>query len=211
MDDFETVDPAALRPSRRYGLMISVLVPRPIAWVTSRSPAGVVNLAPFSFFGGVSSDPPIVSLGIGRRRDGSRKDTSRNILEAGEFVVHLVEAENLDLMVASSAEYGPEVSEPAELGLELAASERVSVPALAAARVRMECALERHLEVGGGPVDLVLGRVLLFRLRRDVLRADGTVDEAALRPVGRLGGNGYAPVERRIEVPRPAAPRRLEP
>lgn len=206
MEAYTTIDPDALRPSQKYALMIALVVPRPIGWVTSRGASGVVNLAPFSFFNGVSSHPPIVMLGIGRRRDGARKDTARNILESGEFVAHLVEHEHLLPMVASSGEYPPEVSEPELLGLALEPSERVSVPGLAGARVRLECRLERHIEIGEGPSDLILGRVLAFRVRSGLLRADGSVDESLLRPLGRLGGASYAPVERRVEAPRPRLP-----
>ncbi|TAH37870.1 MAG: flavin reductase family protein [Planctomycetota bacterium] len=211
MDRYVTIDPDALRPSQKYAWMIAVVVPRPIGWVTTRSPGGVVNLAPFSFFNGVTSHPPIVSLGIGRRRDGTRKDTARNILDTGEFVAHLVEHEHLEAMVASSAELPPEASEPEQLGLELVSSERVGVPALAAARVRLECRLERHIEIGDGPSDFILGRVLAFRVRSDLLAPDGSLDQARLAPMGRLGGALYAPVERRVEVARPGLPRRLEP
>jgi flavin reductase (DIM6/NTAB) family NADH-FMN oxidoreductase RutF len=216
-DGLTTLDPAELGGRERYALLIGLVVPRPIGWITTRSAAGVVNLAPFSFFNGVSSSPPILSVAIGRRRDGSRKDTARNILETGEFVHHLVERGHLEPMVASSAEYPPETSEPAALGLELVRSERVSVPALACARARLECRLERHLEVGGS--DLILGRVLCVRLSHELLGPRGALDESRLRPLGRLGGAGYAPVERRLEQPRPPAvrpeaaapPERLEP
>lgn len=206
MAEFRTIASAGLRASQAYGLLISVLVPRPIAWVTSRSRDGVVNAAPFSFYAGISAVPPILGLGIGRRRDGSPKDTARNILEGREFVVHLAEEENLEELVATSAEHPPEVGEPEELGLELQPSETVAVPALACARVRLECVLHRHLEVGEFPVDFILGEIRAFRIHEELLDEDGAVREERLHPVARLGGSGYAPVRERLEVPRPPRP-----
>ncbi|RMH02136.1 MAG: flavin reductase family protein [Planctomycetota bacterium] len=206
MATLTTLDPATLDRRRAYRLLTAVLVPRPIAWVTTRSPAGVVNAAPFSFYGGISSDPPLLGLGVGRRRDGSRKDTARNALETGELVVHLAETDHLDQLVATSAEYPPERSEPEALGLGLEPGERVAVPGLAGTRVRLECRLDRHLELGRGPVDFLIAEVLAFRLDPSLLGADGLPDEAALHPVGRLGGRLYAPVGERIELPRPPRP-----
>ena len=205
MSGLSTILCADLRPSEAYRLLIGVLVPRPIAWVTTRSVDGVVNAAPFSFYAGITANPPIVGLGIGRRRDGSRKDTARNALTTGELVIHLSELPMLEQIVATSAEYAPEVGEPETLGLALEESRCVSVPALADTRVRLECRLHQHHEVGDGPVDFLLAEVVAFRLRPELL--DGRlVREEELAPVGRLGSTLYAPVERRVDLPRPAAP-----
>lgn len=196
--------PAELSPSRNYFLLTSLLVPRPIAWVTSRSPAGVVNVAPFSFYGGISGNPPILGLGISRRADGSRKDTARNAIETGEFVVHLSERDQLEAMVGSSAELAPDQSEAEALGLELTDSHQLGVPALAAARVRMECRLYGHHEVGNGPVDFLMGEVVAFVLADGLLDEAGRVREDQLQPISRLGGNLYATVEHRFTMQRPS-------
>lgn len=206
MAELAILDPAALSRAERYFTLIALVAPRPIAWVTSRSPEGVVNAAPFSFYTGISANPPVLGIAVGRRRDGSRKDTARNILATGEFVVHLAEEDDLETLVATSAEHPPEVSEPELLGLELTGSARVAVPALACARARMECRLHRHLEVGEDPVDLLLGEVLAFRLAPELLDEAGHVRQELLRPVGRLGGEDYAPVGARRRVPRPPRP-----
>jgi flavin reductase (DIM6/NTAB) family NADH-FMN oxidoreductase RutF len=196
--------PAELSPSRNYFLLTSLLVPRPIAWITSRSPAGVVNVAPFSFYGGISGNPPILGLGISRRADGSRKDTARNAIETGEFVVHLSEMDQIEDLVGSSAELAPDQSEAEALGLELADSQLVRVPSLAAARVRLECRLYGHHEVGNGPVDFLMGEVVAFVLAEGLLDEAGRVREDQLRPVSRLGGVLYAPVEHRFTMQRPS-------
>ena len=98
----EVLLPSELSPSRNYFLLTSLLVPRPIAWVSTRSQEGVVNVAPFSFYGGISGNPPILGLGISRRADGRRKDTAQNAIEGGEFVVHLAEEPLVTEMVMKS-------------------------------------------------------------------------------------------------------------
>lgn len=196
--------PAELSPSRNYFLLTSLLVPRPIAWVSTRSEAGVVNVAPFSFYGGISGNPPILGLGISRRADGRQKDTARNAIETGEFVVHLAEEPLVEAMVGCSAELEPEVSEAEALGLALEASKVVSVPSLADTRVRLECRLHQHQEVGDGPVDFLMGEVVAFVLAEGLLDERGRVDEEALAPVSRLGGAWYAPVRDRFQAQRPS-------
>ena len=105
------IDPATLSKRDGYFLMVSAIVPRPIAWVLSEHADGRLNLAPFSYFNGVSSDPPLVMLSIGSKRDGLPKDTRANILERKQFVVHIVHSALLEPMNLSSAEVGAEVSE----------------------------------------------------------------------------------------------------
>lgn len=206
MSELTTLLPSDLNAGHCYYLMIGVLVPRPIAWVTSQSDGGLVNLAPFSFYAGICAQPPIVGLGINRRKDGSHKDTARNILQQKEFVVHLPERPQLNAVVGSSAEFPPEVSEPQALGLELETSQTVSVPGLRDARVRLECVLYKHLEVGVGPTDFLMGEVQAFRIAPDLLDDQGRLREDRLQAVGRLGGTGYAPVRERLEMARPPLP-----
>ena len=200
----EVLLPSELSPSRNYFLLTSLLVPRPIAWVSTRSAAGVVNVAPFSFYGGISGNPPILGLGIGRRADGRPKDTARNAIETGEFVVHLVEEDQDEALVGCSAELEPEVSEAEALGLELEDSRVVQPPSLARARVRLECRLHQHQEVGNGPVDFLMGEVVAFVLAEGLLDEAGRVDEEQLQPVSRLGGAWYAPVRDRFRAQRPS-------
>jgi flavin reductase (DIM6/NTAB) family NADH-FMN oxidoreductase RutF len=184
------IDPAGLDRRGNYQLLISAIVPRPVAWVTSQSREGVANLAPFSFFQGVGSNPPTLMLAFGRRRGGSPKDTPRNILETGEFVVNLAGADQVALVEASAADLPPEVSEAEHLGLELLPGEKVAAPRLAASTVSLECRLVEHLEIAGSTV--LFGEVVLYHLADEVLDEDGRVDPGKLRPLARLGGPSFA-------------------
>jgi flavin reductase (DIM6/NTAB) family NADH-FMN oxidoreductase RutF len=174
--------------------MISAIVPRPIAWVTTLFPDGSVNAAPFSYFNGVSSTPPIVSVAVGPRgrvpEGTSRtKDTAANAAREGELVVNLVSGPAAEAMVASSG-----VSECARNGLALVPSGAVRTPGLADARVRMECRVHRLVEIEEAGTTLILARVVRFSAADGVLGPDGLVDLAALDPVARLGGQDYGKV-----------------
>lgn len=201
-----TLDPDALSPKERYRLLISVVVPRPIAWVTTLFPDGTVNAAPFSYFNGVSSTPPLVSIAVGRRGKvppgvADRKDTVANIERTGELVVNLVPAPAARAMVASSV-----VSKVAWNGLATVPGEAVSVPGLADARVRLECRLHTLLDLPEALATLVVARVLRFRAAEGVLGKDGLADLAALDPLGRLGGDSYCRIGEVMEIPRPRGP-----
>ncbi len=191
-----------------YRLLISVIVPRPIAFVTTISPTGVVNLAPFSYFNGVSAAPPLVSIAIGRRgRERTKKDTLRNIEATREFVVNLATEELADAVNVSSAEYPPEISEVEVTGLSTLPSDRVKPPRLERSPVHLECRVHEVHELGSAPVSLVIGEVLRFHIRDDVFTGS-TVDPAKLHPIGRLGGDLYCRVRDLFVMTRPTfAPR----
>lgn len=174
-------------------LMFSLIVPRPIAWVTTVSTDGVVNLAPFSFYNGITSKPPLVMISVGRRKDGTRKDTGRNIAETGEFVINLVSEEFLEPMVESGKDFPPDVSEVEELGLELEPSEVVKPPRIKGVRAALECKLYELIEIGDTPMDLVIGKVVAFHYDPELLKSSGGV-------VGRLGGKRYTVIDREIEI-----------
>jgi len=193
-------DPAVTAPRDLYRAMIASICPRPIAFVTSLSRSGVVNLAPFSFFNGVTSDPPVVSIAVARKRDGTKKDTWRNAEETGEFVVNAVIPDLMDAVITGARELPAEVS---ELELSKEATEpsvRVRPPRLARSPLHFECALLKVVEVED--VGLLLGRVLLLHARDEVL-TDGLPDPRKITFVGRLGGDLYCRVndlfERRRE------------
>jgi flavin reductase (DIM6/NTAB) family NADH-FMN oxidoreductase RutF len=181
---------ASLDPDETYRLLSSVVVPRPIAWITSLSPEGVVNLAPFSCFTFVSNRPPLIGVTIGRKV-GRRKDTGANIHATREFVINIGDATQMEQIHLSSTEHPPDVSEVDLLGLRTAPSIAIGCPRLADAPVAMECRLHRVVEFGTLGSEFVVGEVVQFHFREGLFR-NGKVETAELRPVCRLGGPNYA-------------------
>lgn len=177
-----------------YELVTHVVMPRPIAWVSSLGPGELVNLAPFSYFGVVSDDPIVLMLSIGRRR-GEHKDTARNLLTQGEAVIHMVEAALLEPMLQSSKELPPSESEIDYVGLLTVPSTRVCPPRLERASVALECRLDRHIELGPEATDLFLLRAVYAHMK-DAALIDGMPDPQRLGVVGKLGGNDYAITDR---------------
>jgi flavin reductase (DIM6/NTAB) family NADH-FMN oxidoreductase RutF len=193
------LDPATLGGRERYRLMISCILPRPIAFVTTLSREGVTNLAPFSFFNGVSSNPPVVSIAVSTKRDGSKKDTWRNAEETGEFVVNVVVPELMDAVITGAKELPHNVSELELSKQPTLPSVRVKPPRLANSPIHLECTLLKVVEVEG--TGLLLGRVVLYHVKDEVLR-DGRVDPRRVTFVGRLGDDLYCRVTDLFERPR---------
>ena len=179
-----------LTPEQTYKLMSGIVVPRPVAWISSLGPGGKVNLAPFSCFTFVSNTPPMVGVNIGRKA-GVRKDTARNILAHRHFVVNLGDETLLDAIHASAQEHPPEVSEAELLGLEVVPSEAIGTPRLAVTPISMECRLHSVTPFGNTGAEFFVGEVLVFHIR-DGLAQDGKIDTEKLRPVCRIGGPNYA-------------------
>jgi len=201
--DFDAV-PADVR----YRLLVSCVVPRPIAWVVTQAPAtGVVNAAPYSFFNVMGDDPPVVALGVLGRGDGY-KDTSRNILEAGEFTVCLVPEELLSAMNETCVDAPSSVGELELAGLTTVPSVRVRAPRIAASPVAMECMRLQALELGPRQV-LIIGRVVHMHIARSALSGDPArprIDTPGLRLVGRMHGAGwYTRTSDLVDVQRPKA------
>jgi len=191
------IDPAKLSHRDSYFLMISAIVPRPIAFVTTLGPSGIVNAAPFSYFTGVASSPPTLLICSGRRRDATTsKDTHRNIVENREFVVNVVVEEVMDGVVIGGTDHPPDVSEIALAGLQTAPSERVKPPRIAASPVNMECRLTQITEVAGTAI--IVGEVVWMHVRDDLIvesrvsPGSKVIDAARLAPIARLGGDDYA-------------------
>jgi flavin reductase (DIM6/NTAB) family NADH-FMN oxidoreductase RutF len=184
------IDPAALSRREAYRLMISCIVPQPIAFVTSLSTTGVANLAPFSYFNVVSSTPPLVMIAVGSKKEG-RKDTWRNIADTREFVVNAVVPDLMDAVIVAAREVPPEVSELTLTGLTPSPSRTVKPPCLKESPIHLECALEKLIEVEG--TALIIGRVKWLRVDDRVLKG-GVVDPALLTFVARLGGDWYAKI-----------------
>lgn len=185
-----------LDAEQTYKLLTGVVVPRPIAWITTRSAAGVVNLAPFSAFTFVSTKPPLLGVNIGRKA-GVRKDTAVNILAQGEFVVHIAHAPLVEPLHASAVEHPPEVSEVELLGLPTSPSTHLKVPRLQAAPVAMECRFHSATPFGDTGAEFFVGEVLCWHVRDGLLK-QGKVDSFELDPLCRLGGPWYATLGERL-------------
>jgi len=184
------IRPEDLDPDSTYKLLSGVVVPRPIAWVTTLSPGPIVNLAPFSAFTFVSNQPPMVAISIGRKA-GRLKDTARNIRDREEFVVHVADWPLLEKVHLSATEHPPDRSEVEELGLATVPSDIIATPRLAAAPVALECRLHQTIEFGELKTALVVGRVVMFHVR-DGLMVAGKIQTDRLRPIARLAGPMYA-------------------
>lgn len=192
--EFVTGDPDV----NTYRLLTAVVVPRPIAWVSTVDAAGVVNLAPHSFYTVVCAQPPIVMFS-----SVGKKDTLRNVRETGQFVVNVATARLLDQVNNSAARFAPGQSEPAHLGIELEPSSRVAPPRVKAAPASIECTLHSITELGDST--MVLGNVELVSVDGEVL-LDGHPDFARLDPLARLGRDEWALHSEVISVTRPQRP-----
>jgi flavin reductase (DIM6/NTAB) family NADH-FMN oxidoreductase RutF len=184
------VDPKTLGADESYKLMTAVVVPRPVAWVTTIAENGGVNLAPFSTFTFVSPKPPMLAFSVGQR-GGIYKDTARNILANEEYVVHIADRPLIGAVHGSAVEHPPHVSEVEMLGLATAPSLHVKPPRVTAAPIAMECRLRQCLEFGETRSRLIVGEVVAFHFR-DGLMKGGKIDSKALDPLCRLAGPNYA-------------------
>lgn len=182
--------PDDLDASTLYKLLTGIVVPRPIAWVTSLGSNGVVNLAPFSCFTFVSPKPPMIGVSVGTR-DGTIKDTARNILANGEFTVNIADETMIDAVHRSAEPYPPDVSEAELLGLGFRTSERVVTPYLAETPISMECLLDRSITCGSVGSQFIIGEIVAFHIREG-LCVDWMIDTARLRPACRIAGPNYA-------------------
>jgi flavin reductase (DIM6/NTAB) family NADH-FMN oxidoreductase RutF len=204
-----TIDPAEHEPRQIYKIMTGIIVPRPIALVSTIDRDGVANVAPFSFFCGVGSVPPTVLFCPALRASSDaakapRKDTLRNVEETGEFVVNIVSEAIAGAANATAAEVAPDVDEFELAGLTPVASLAIRAPRVAESPAQMECRLLQVIYTshapGGGVI--VLGEVVRFHVREDLID-DFRVDPAGLDAVGRMAGNTWVRTHDRIELVRP--------
>ena len=203
--DFRRLD-----PSVRYRLLGGLVVPRPIALVTTRDLRGRDNAAPFSFFNVLAEEPPLVVLGLGISPSGRAKDTTNNIRDRGEFVVNLVDELIAEAMNLCAIDLPPEVSEVELAGFSLLPSEIVTPGRIAEAPVSMEC--RRYVTLQPGPERyIVLGEVLMLHVRDGIVDPESLrVDRNAYAPIGRLFGGGYVRTRDRFEMPRISYPEWLK-
>ena len=201
------IDFTHLSPNQVYFNLIQSLIPRPIAWVLSENAQGSYNLAPFSYFSAVCSDPPLLMLSVGKKPDGSHKDTRANIEQRREFVVHIAHRELLEPLNASSATLPAEVSEVEQLGLATTALDGFRLPRLAYCRIAYACECHEIQEIGGTPQSLIFGRISAMYLDDTICSQDPKgrlkIDAQRLDPLGRLGANEYATLGEIIQLARP--------
>lgn len=195
------IDFSKLSSSEIYHTMTQTIIPRPIAWVISEHEHGKLNLAPFSYFSAVCSDPPILSLSVGLKRDGSKKDTWRNIEERSHFVVQIPRVEHMDMVLKSADPLDHNASEIEHCHLELTPFEGSPIPRLKAAPIAFYCVKHDIIEVGHGPQGLILGEIHTVYLDDQVaiMEADSPIPRVSTKnvhPLARLGSKGgFAKVE----------------
>lgn len=194
-------DTASLSADDAYRLLSSAVVPRPIAWLTTLNENGSVNLAPFSFFNAVSSEPPLIAVSIEDRAPNVEKDSLANIKRTRSFVSHVVTETLLEAVVTSAIEFPSEISEAEILGLKLFSSHHIAVPRLLEAPVSMECKLETLLRVGKAAT-LVVAEVVCFHVR-DELYKNGRIDSNSLQALGRMSGSDFTKTRDLVSFPTP--------
>jgi flavin reductase (DIM6/NTAB) family NADH-FMN oxidoreductase RutF len=196
------IDPAAVPSLVSYKLLVGSVIPRPIGFISTVSPQGVFNVAPYSFFNAVCGEPPVVCFASGVRNPP--KDTLSNVRSTGEFVVNIVSEDIAQQMNVCSGEYPAGSSEFEISGLTPVASDLVRAPRVKESRVNMECKLVQIIDVSTRPRggSLVLGEVVRFHVD-DAIMQDFRIDAEKLRAVGRMGGNDYTRTRDRFEMIRP--------
>ena len=192
-----------------HKLMIGSIVPRPIAFVSTLSKDGLENLAPFSYFNGICSNPPSIMFCPARRGyDGKTKDTLNNIRDTEEFAVNIVSEDFAEQMVSTSTDFEPEVNEFEVSGLTPVPCQKIAPPKVAEAKISFECKLNQIVPVGNeGPGGgfVIIGTIVLFHIDDDVYE-DGYINLKKLRPIGRLAGNMYTRTTDKLEIIRKIKP-----
>lgn len=199
------LDPKNLTQRENYKLLIGSIIPRPVAVVSTQSADGIVNIAPFSFFNIVSSEPVILSLAI-QRKDGELKDTARNLLATKEAVVHILDQTNVQEANKTAALLPADQSELTVSGFTTTTSKTIVVPGLKEANVRLETILHQHVPIKKDQqttADLLLLEVVGYQIAEDVYQ-DGKIDPRALQAVSRLAGNSYATIGEIFDIKRPS-------
>jgi flavin reductase (DIM6/NTAB) family NADH-FMN oxidoreductase RutF len=200
---------AQLPVLERYKLLIGLVIPRPIAWVSTWSENGVANCAPFSFFNVISEDPPLCILSFNWRSDREIKHTLKNIRRTGEFVVNLTDEGTANAMHLSGTEIPETESEFTKYGLTPAPAKLVKHPRIAEAAASLECRLERRINFGPER-EMVVGEILLIHAREGIIDpVTKRISEDLYRPVGRLFANRYCSTRERFDLPGSLPPGKL--
>jgi len=197
------IDPAQQSTKDNYKLMAGSIVPRPIAFVSTKSKDGFDNLAPFSFFNGVCSNPPTIMFCPARRgRNGEIKDTLKNVIDTGVFALNIVSESFAQEMVSTAMEFPPEISEFDETGLTPVPCEKIDAMRLKESKITFECKLNQIIEIGDGSPGsgaIVLGTIVLFHVA-DEIYDNGRIDLEKLQPIGRMAGNIYIRTTDQFEI-----------
>ena len=199
-----TIRPEEMSERDNYKFLIGSIIPRPIAVVTSLSEEGVLNIAPFSYFNIVTSNPPIVSLAI-QRKAGKMKDTARNIVTLKEAVIHIADEENINDINQTAANLKESESELSLTNFTTGVSSTVKVPLLNEIKIKMEVSLHQHIPIednGEITTDLLLLKVKTYHIK-DELYHEGRIDPDGLRPMSRLAGHDYATLGTKTTIVRP--------
>ncbi len=199
-----SIDPKNNSERENYKLLIGSIIPRPIAFVTTKSEQGVINGAPFSYFNIVSSNPPMISLAI-QRPNGRLKDTARHIHHQQQFVVHIVDEDNVEQVNETAASLPVTESELVRTNFTLVDSQQIAVPGIQEAKVRMECRLVQSVPLMNGEEqtgDLFIGEVVQFHIDEAIYH-EGRIDPRKLNAVSRLAGSNYAKVGEIFGIERP--------
>ncbi|MGX7025802.1 flavin reductase family protein [Vagococcus hydrophili] len=199
-----SIKPSEMSERDNYKFLIGSIIPRPVAVVSSVSSEGVVNIAPFSYFNIVTSNPPIISLGI-QRKNGVMKDTTRNILENKEAVVHIADEDNIEDINETAANLKHDESELDRTRWTLSPAEEIKVPLLNELKIKMEVSLYQHIPIddeGSVTADLLLLRVEKYHIQENLYQ-DGRINPDLLKPMSRLAGNDYGKLGERVRIARP--------
>jgi len=192
---------AQLPVLERYKLLIGLVIPRPIAWVSTWSENGVANCAPFSFFNVISEDPPLCILSFNWRSDGAIKHTLKNIRRTGEYVVNLADEATANAMHLTGTEIPEAESEFSRFGLTPAPAKVVKHPRIAEAAASLECRVERRINFGPER-EMVVGEILLIHARDGIIDpVTKRISEDLYRPIGRLFANRYCSTRQRFDLP----------
>jgi flavin reductase (DIM6/NTAB) family NADH-FMN oxidoreductase RutF len=203
-----SINPAETERKQVYKLMTGSIVPRAIAWVSSLNADGQPNLAPFSFFTAVSSEPPVILFCPSQRSsDNGEKDTYHNVRASREFVVNFVTESTAEAMNITATEFPSAVNEFERAGLTPVPSVMVKAPRVLESPIHFECKLLQTLDIGDGHI--VIGEIVYMHFSEEVYRTGNYIDTLALQPIGRLAGNSYSRINDLFQLVRP--PSELKP
>ena len=205
-EKYTQVNPKETSVESIYKLLIGAILPRPIAFISTLNKQGQGNLAPFSFFNGVCSNPPCLMVSIARKPNGEKKDSLRNIEETGEFVVNSANEWLIEKLVSCGSTYPYGENEMERVGLNPLASQLVKPPRVKESAFHMECKLYNQMEIGDGTAGsstIVVGEIVLFHINEAIYK-EGKIDLSTYKPMARLGGSNYCEpgVIRNLPIPK---------